>query len=142
MYKLKDSNVCSFCEEEPETIEHLLWECHKVSDLWHKLNNWIFEMTYIEIPLNLQIVIFGYFKNLDLNFVKNKVILLTKFYIYKTKMNGGLVNFNALKSYIVSKRKFNYRKTCVFQEPKCGKIQYLLESLVPNNRWLTSAIKF
>ena len=78
--KLKDSNVFSFCEEEPETIEHLLWGFHKVSDLWHKLNNWIFEMTCIEIPLNLEIVVFGFFKNLEHNFVKNiKIVLLTKF---------------------------------------------------------------
>jgi hypothetical protein len=40
-------------------IEHLLWGCHKVSDVWHELNRWIFEMTYIEIPLNLEIVMFG-----------------------------------------------------------------------------------
>jgi hypothetical protein len=36
--KVKDCNLCTFYKEEPETIEHLLWGCHKVSDLWHELN--------------------------------------------------------------------------------------------------------
>jgi hypothetical protein len=51
--KVKDCNLCTFCKEEPETIKHLQWWCHKVSDLWHELSRWIFEMTYIDIPLNL-----------------------------------------------------------------------------------------
>ena len=34
LYKIivKDCNLFTFCREEPETIEHLLWGCHKVSD--------------------------------------------------------------------------------------------------------------
>ena len=66
----------TFCKEEPETIEHLLWGCHKVSDLWHE---WIFEMTYIEIPLNLEIVMFGLLHPNDANLIKNNIILLTNF---------------------------------------------------------------
>ena len=77
--KVKDCNLCNFCKEEPETIEHLLWGCHKVSDLWHELNRWIFEMTYIEIPLNLEIVMFGLLHHYDPNLIKNKIILLTNF---------------------------------------------------------------
>jgi hypothetical protein len=37
LFFTKDCNLCNFCKEEPETIEHLLWGCHKVSDLWHEL---------------------------------------------------------------------------------------------------------
>ena len=29
--KVKDCNLCTFCKEEPVTIEHLQWGCHKVS---------------------------------------------------------------------------------------------------------------
>jgi hypothetical protein len=77
--KVKDCNLCTFCKEEPETIEHLLWGCHKVSDLWHELNRWIFEMTYIEIPLNLEMVMFDLLHPYDANLIKNKIILLTNF---------------------------------------------------------------
>jgi hypothetical protein len=98
--KVKDCNFCTFCKEKPETIEHLLWRCHKVSDLWHELNRWIFEMTYIEIPLNLEIAMFGLLHPYDANLIKNKIILLTKFYIFRTKVNEGMVNFEALKNYL------------------------------------------
>jgi hypothetical protein len=67
---LKPAKVCVFCM--------------LVSDLWHELNRWIFEMTYIEIPLNLEIVMFGLLHPYDANLIKNKIILLTKFYIFRT----------------------------------------------------------
>jgi hypothetical protein len=98
--KVKDCNLCTFCKEEPETIEHLLWGCHQVSDLWHGLNRWIFQLTYIEIPLNLEIVMFGLLHPYDANLTKNKIILLTKFYIFRTKVNERMVNFEALKNYL------------------------------------------
>jgi hypothetical protein len=98
--KVKDCNLCTFCKEEPETIEHLLWWCPKVSDLWHELNRWIFEMTYIEIPLNLEIVMLGLLHSYDANLIKNKIILLKIFYIFRTKVNEGMVNFEALNNYL------------------------------------------
>jgi hypothetical protein len=112
-------------------IEHLLWGCHKVSDLWHELNRWIFEMTYNEIPLNLEIAMFGLLHPYDANLIKNKIILLTIFFIFRTKVNEGMVNFEALKNYF--KRKSDFRKTHFFQELNSRKIQYVLESLVTYN---------
>jgi hypothetical protein len=50
-------------------------------------------MTYIEIPLNLEIVMFGLLHPYDANLIKNNIILLTKFYIFRTKVNEGMVNF-------------------------------------------------
>ena len=57
-------------------------------------------MTYIEIPLNLEIVMFGQLHSYDANLIKNKIILLIKFYIFRTKVNEGMVNFEALKNYL------------------------------------------
>lgn len=30
---IKDTDFCTFCEKESETIEHILWECEVVQDL-------------------------------------------------------------------------------------------------------------
>ena len=84
----------------PETIEHMLWGCHIVSELWQELSNRIFEKTNIEVPLNLIFVLFGIMSNQGVNFVKNKIILLTKFYIYRVKLNEGILNFTGLKNNI------------------------------------------
>jgi hypothetical protein len=129
--KVKDCNLCTFCKEEPETIEHLLWGCHKVSDLWHELNRWIFEMTYIEIPLNLEIAMFGLLHPYDANLIKNKIILLTKFYIFRTKVNEEMVNFEALKNYL--KENLILEKHISFKNLNPEKIQYVLESLLTYN---------
>ena len=43
---------------------------------------------------------FGLLHPYDANLIKNKIILLTKFYIFRTKVNEGMVNFEALKNYI------------------------------------------
>ncbi len=63
LYKMnkRQNPDCSFCKEEPETIEHLLWTCPVINDLWEDLNSWIFRETQIELPLNLELVIFGFF---------------------------------------------------------------------------------
>ena len=87
-------------------------------------------MTYIEIPLNLEIAMFGLLHPYDANLIKNKIILLTKFHIFRTKVNDGIVNFEALKNYL---KQSDFRKTHFFQELNSGKIQYVLESLVTYN---------
>jgi hypothetical protein len=78
-------------------------------------------MTYIEIPLNLEIAMFGLLHPYDANLIKNKIILLTIFFIFRTKVNEGMVNFEALKNYF--KRKSNFRKTHFFQVD----VQYTLD---------------
>ena len=98
--KIKDSDLCTFCREVPETIEHMFLGCHLVSELWHGVSDWIFGKTYIELPLNLILVLFGIMNSHGLNFVKNKILLLTKFYIYRVKLNEGVLNLTGLKNYI------------------------------------------
>ena len=34
---ITNSDVCSFCKEEKETIIHILWECHKVNFIINSL---------------------------------------------------------------------------------------------------------
>ena len=43
---------------------------------------------------------FGLLHPYDANLSKNKIILLTQFYIFRTKVNEGMVNFEALKNYL------------------------------------------
>jgi len=43
---------------------------------------------------------FGLLHPYDGNLITNKIILLTKFYIFRTKVNEGMVNFEVLKNYL------------------------------------------
>lgn len=99
----KETDQCTFCNEQVETLEHIFWGCHKVNELWVFLNRWIFEETNIEIPLNLEIVLFGSFeKNTQThNVIRNKILVLTKYYIYRTKLSSEELNNIGLKHYVV-----------------------------------------
>ncbi|KAH3792602.1 hypothetical protein DPMN_146099 [Dreissena polymorpha] len=36
--KLSNSNLCDFCSENIETIEHLFWECKHIQPIWNQLD--------------------------------------------------------------------------------------------------------
>ena len=94
---LSTPDKCSFCSNETDTVDHLFWSCQKTARLWEQLNQWIFENTEIELPLNLNNVLFGIVNLTDKNLVRNLVILLSKFYIYRTKLREEQVSFAALR---------------------------------------------
>ena len=37
LWNKRQDDKCSFCDEEVETIQHLLFECHPVKELWDQL---------------------------------------------------------------------------------------------------------
>ena len=40
------------CEKQLETIEHILWRCYKIADLWDGLNRLIYKMLSIAFKFN------------------------------------------------------------------------------------------
>jgi len=54
---IKDHEACFFCNSKPESIEHLLWYCDRISPLWSALANWIRLVTGIEIELSFESVL-------------------------------------------------------------------------------------
>ena len=43
LYKIKyiESNICELCHSQPETLEHLFFDCPKVLDVWKGIELWI-----------------------------------------------------------------------------------------------------
>ena len=81
---MRDSDICSFCEEHHETVTHLFAKCRVISPLWKQL---ITDITkrYGEIPLvtNNQNIILN--KISQKKHVATFMCLLTKQYIYKQR---------------------------------------------------------
>ena len=44
-----DAARCSFCNQESETIKHVLFLCNKVKEIWIALQNWLRIQTNIEL---------------------------------------------------------------------------------------------
>ena len=49
--KKVDNDRCSFCNQESETIIHVLFLCNKVKEFWVALQNWLRIQANIELEL-------------------------------------------------------------------------------------------
>ena len=125
-WKLKDTNICTFCESHIETIVHLLWDCTKVQSFWKEVFDWIKEVTDTNIIFNSKEILLGIDNN-NLTFY-NAVFIMVKQYIYACRCKNMLLNIQTLihnvKHYIQAEKyiavkndKVNYhnRKWSLFQ---------------------------
>ena len=92
LYKIRviDSNICTFCNEQPETILHLFWSCPKSSQIWEDIRVWIKNELDIDIDFNCIDIIFG--MSLETYSSINLIICIVKRYLYKQKMNKCIRN--------------------------------------------------
>ena len=58
---IKDSNKCSFCEDEPEHLLHLFWNCPKTSSFWNNLIAQLSLFNVIEKDFNLKVYMTDFF---------------------------------------------------------------------------------
>ena len=87
---------CTFCLSTSESkFVHLFWHCNITLSIWQSLAVWITESTGITFSLSCPTVILGLSDNICNNSAINFIILATKYYIYKCKMEG-CINFSCL----------------------------------------------
>ena len=84
----KSNGKCKLCNVEDETICHLIYECHKIKSVWSKMENFINNLTDIEITFNKQYVLTGLTKeecdnDINAKIFINFLLLLTKWCIWK-----------------------------------------------------------
>ena len=92
-YGVKDTDLCTFCMQEKETIEHLLYDCKYVRPLW----SWLQEKVNTKLDFSKI-----YLNEILLNprLVENCIALLIKFYIYRTRCMGQRLSLQSCKNYI------------------------------------------
>ena len=83
-YQVKDSEICSKCELEPDTVEHCLWSCNMVIPYLEKVENFL--RTTCNLTENLSMVhyLFGFKDNKGLNHI---LIELKKELFYNWDVN-------------------------------------------------------
>jgi len=77
-YKMVDSNLCTFCDNEPETFEHLFIECPIVKPLWTALGS------VLNYQFSVTEKFFGCFQHINgKQFHKlSHTVILLKYYIH------------------------------------------------------------
>ena len=99
-WKLCDTELCSFCQEERETVLHMLCECKIVKELWQEISEYLEEKYQFKVDINK--------KNILLNTVSkdskiiNFVCLLSKIYIYRQRCLKMSINLQGIKMFVSS----------------------------------------
>jgi len=81
-FKKGDSPLCYFCRKELETLEHLFFYCPKVHAFWDE----------VAVMLNSQGITFESLFWILLNYI----VLESKYFIYRTKLNKTSLSFKSL----------------------------------------------
>jgi hypothetical protein len=87
--KIISTNMCSFCNEEKDTILHYLWECVHVQHFWNELVSYMKDncINCSRLKLNSILVLFGNDGKTHTDKGFNHILLAAKFFIYKCRIN-------------------------------------------------------
>ena len=127
IFRLSDTKLCSFCNQEDETVIHFFANCSKSKTLCNSLKE--FYKDTINLPsLTPQSAIFGFLQtDQELFLILNYLLLLFKYYLYVSRCSKT-ISFTALKiiiknAYILEKNpsKYDEKKKRFFLE-KWGKV--------------------
>ncbi|XP_021356585.1 uncharacterized protein LOC110452408 [Mizuhopecten yessoensis] len=72
---VKDEDLCTFCRDAPESIEHLFFNCVKINNIWNDLMAWVNDLNnniIIIDHMNIKDVLFFCEKMSSLNNTMNK----------------------------------------------------------------------
>ena len=86
-FKKIESPLCYFCENDIETIEHFLFLCPRVQVFWSEVCSTFGEKLNWSRSLHIKDIFFG---NQDLkihNNLTNYIILESKYFLYRCKLN-------------------------------------------------------
>ena len=99
--KISESPLCSFCNNEEETIIHMLWSCPLSQKFWSDLSTLINEkcQNAVNFVFDEMLVIFGLSRRICTDSFMDFVLLFAKFYLYKNKIQNIAPN---IKAFIIS----------------------------------------
>ena len=83
--KIRQYDLCLFCDKETESITNLSWECESALRFWKRRSLLVSETNVLRVYFNQLNILFGISKVL---LSVNYLILMGKYYIYKCKWLG------------------------------------------------------
>ena len=85
-FRMVDSPLCYFCNEELETLEHFFFQCKIVSLFRNEVNNILKSQKLISAPFDIKDFFFGIVHAVN-NTIINYTILQGEYFIHRSKLN-------------------------------------------------------
>ena len=83
-FGLAETPLCSFCNEELETLEQFLFHCQKVNTFWNELNTILKSQDLVSTNFDIK----GHFcSDDDDSILANYIILESKYLIFRSKLS-------------------------------------------------------
>ena len=90
--------TCTFCKTNEESLEHLLFSCKITEFFWKEVLSWLAILKNERVDFSLIDVLFGKFDIAEDFIVINHILLLAKFYIYRSKLNNTKPSLEVFKA--------------------------------------------
>ena len=134
-FNKEQSHLCEFCQCHSETIHHLIWKCHKVKIFWDDLKRIINKRCNDANRFNIDenLVIFGHSERIQSDQVSDLIILLAKYYIYRSKVQRTILNINIFINEL-------YNRYCVETDIQKKKLYFLYKCLEALSRLVQKLI--
>ena len=100
-WNMVESDACTFCKENRETLMHLLYECREVLPIWESIKEYVQEYYGTEITLSASNVLLNSVCE-QRGHVSNFICLMTKQYIYAQRCLKEPIMFQKLLKLIRS----------------------------------------
>ena len=131
-FNMLSSNLCTFCNENPETILHLFCDCKHVEKFWKDLELWLFRNCNIQITFSKNDICLmkKMYKNQHLF---NLIIILAKKHIYKQKLNKskptiGMFLIELKSCYFIEKSIYFHKKKYLIFKSRWNLLSYIFEN--------------
>ena len=85
-----ESPNCTFCQEEAESVEHLLFSCRISSDVWKHVLSWLRDNDLHVGTINELDLIFRKFDIVEDYILINHILWTGKYYIYYRKCQNSV----------------------------------------------------
>ena len=94
LYKIGISltDICTFCEQNTESLIHLFWDCKYVQNVWQKIQHWLIQhqIKPQDFPLTLSTCL-GLVDSTE-DILLQHALLIGRYHIYSSKIKKTLPN--------------------------------------------------
>jgi len=130
-WNIVEGDVFTFCNEQSETLPHILVECEFVKLFWIDIQLWLYERTDILADLNVHEIIIGFEDETFIMF--NAVYLLVKKVILRCSYENKFPNLTALKTLLRSFFLSVENSTAMRNSKICGVVFFTVNIYLNDN---------